>query len=106
MKISDGFDARRLRPRPSGSWRLRFGVLLGILTTLGGVLLALFGAFGLAGLDDRLGAVRIETDAALLALLGGLALAGLGGFLWRRCKRRLRQPGGLSMAPHLFRKRG
>jgi hypothetical protein len=35
----------------------------------------------------------------------GLLLLSFGVLLWRRCRRRLRRPSDLSMAPHLMKKR-
>jgi len=44
MKRTDGFDARRLRPRPQRSWGSRIGLALGLLLALLGLFLAGFGA--------------------------------------------------------------
>ena len=41
MKLSDDFDARRLRPRQPRSWRLRIGAALGALLAAFGILLAM-----------------------------------------------------------------
>jgi len=40
MKISDGFDARRLRPKGPSNWRLRLVAGIAALLAIVGVLLA------------------------------------------------------------------
>ncbi|WP_028239435.1 hypothetical protein [Stutzerimonas azotifigens] len=106
MKISDGFDARRLRPQEPKSWRLRFCAALGALFALVGLLLGALGAISLAGGAEALGGLGSGRDGALVLLAGGVLLLWFGLFLWRRCRRRGRQPNGLSLSPHLMRKRG
>lgn len=49
MKLSDGFDARRLRPKGPSNWRLRFGAALAALLATLGVLLSMAGAASLLG---------------------------------------------------------
>ena len=49
MKHSDGFDARRLRPRNASNWRLRLGAGLAALFATFGVLLSMAGIATLLG---------------------------------------------------------
>ena len=77
MKISDGFDARRLRPKGPSNWRLRLGVAFAALLALCGL---------------------------LLSLAGGLLILWLGIWWWRRCRRRMHQPLSLNIASHLMKK--
>lgn len=49
MKISDGFDARRLRPKGPSHWRSRFVLTLAALVTLCGLLMALAGVASVLG---------------------------------------------------------
>ena len=49
MKLSDGFDARRLRPKGQSNWRFRFGAAFAALLATCGVLLAMAGAASLLG---------------------------------------------------------
>ncbi|MFC3609575.1 hypothetical protein [Stutzerimonas tarimensis] len=105
MKSSEGFDARRLRNRERKNWRLRLGVLLGVLMLLAGVLLALVGALVLLGQGAALGEFGAERDGGIVMLVAGLLLAWVGRLCWRRCRRIQRQPNRLSMSPHLMKKR-
>lgn len=102
MKLSDDFDARRLRPRNPRRWPLCLAAGLALLCLLAG-LGSLFSAavslwYNPFALDEPRGA------AAVLAPLG-LVLLGLGILGWRLCRRRLRRSSELSMAPHLLKKR-
>lgn len=47
MKTSDGFDARRLRPRGQGNWGKRIGTLIALLLLASGVLLTVAGVSSL-----------------------------------------------------------
>ena len=105
MKISDGFDARRLRPKEYRNWRARFVLGIAALLTLMGVLLVLAGASSLISHPAALGELNNSTTGAALVLVIGLLVSGLGIGLWRRCRRRMRQPFGLNIAPHLMKKR-
>lgn len=105
MKLSDGFDARRLRPRNASNWRLRLGAGLAALFATLGVLLSMAGIATLLGQPAALGPLNQSPAAAGLFLLVGLVLLSLGVLLWRRFRRRLRRPSDLSMAPHLMKKR-
>ncbi|MGH8352178.1 MAG: hypothetical protein ACRERY_01405 [Pseudomonas sp.] len=106
MKLSDGFDARRLRPRGAGNWRWRCGAALSALFATFGVLLAMAGAATLLGRPPALGALNATPGAASVLLVSGLLLLWGGVYTWRRCRRRLRRPSDLSLAPHLTKKRG
>ncbi|BCQ63923.1 hypothetical protein PBOI14_56730 [Pseudomonas sp. Boi14] len=55
MKISDGFDARRLRPKSPRNWRLRLGAGFSALLATFGVLLAMAGTASLLGRAPALG---------------------------------------------------
>ncbi|MFP3516599.1 hypothetical protein SB766_10430 [Pseudomonas sp. SIMBA_077] len=105
MKISDGFDARRLRPKEHRNWRARLALILAVLLTLAGVVILLTGASSLIGHPAALGDLNASPTAAVLVLVAGLLLSWLGIALWRRIRGRLRAPSGLNMAPHLMKKR-
>ncbi|MCF7204112.1 LPXTG cell wall anchor domain-containing protein [Pseudomonas oligotrophica] len=104
MKLSDNFDARRLRPRrPRQPWR-RLAQLIAALLGLAGLLLLGSGLAQLAGLAPA-GLSGELDDASTWFLAFGLALLLAGLLLGRRCRRRSRGPGELSMAPGLLKKR-
>ncbi|ARS48627.1 MULTISPECIES: hypothetical protein [Pseudomonadaceae] len=105
MKLSDDFDARRLRPRQPKSWRLRVGAGLGALLATLGILLAMAGVASLVGRAPALGGLNDSTGEAIALLLLGLFLLWAGIAFWRRCRRRLRRPSDLSLSPHLMKKR-
>ncbi|MBS7661131.1 hypothetical protein I0D00_04105 [Pseudomonas lalucatii] len=105
MKLSDDFDARRLRPRSYRNWRLRLAAMLAALLAAFGVLLAMAGAATLLGRPPALGTLNDSPGAALVLLAVGLTLLWLGIAIWRMCRRRLRRPSDLSLAPHLLKKR-
>ncbi len=104
MKKSGGFDARRLRPRGPRNWRWRFGAALSALFATLGVLLAMAGAATLFGRPPALGSLNATPTAAGILLVAGLLLLWFGVIAWRRCRRRLRRPSDLSLAPHLMKK--
>ncbi|QLC74607.1 hypothetical protein LPB260_28455 [Pseudomonas sp. LPB0260] len=106
MKLSDGFNARHLRPRSHRNWRLRLAAMLAALFAAFGVLLAMAGAATLLGRPPALGALNDSPAAASLLLGLGLLLLWVGVAVWRMCRRRLRRPSDLSLAPHLMKKRG
>lgn len=105
MKLSDGFDARRLRPREPGNWRLRLAAIMAALFATFGVLLAMAGAATLLGRPPALGTLNDSPGAATVLLVIGLVLLWGGIAVWRICRRRLRRPSDLSLAPHLMKKR-
>lgn len=105
MKLSDGFDARRLRPRGSSSWRLRLSAAVATVLAMLGGLLALAGVAALLGLPAALGPLHDAPSAAGTFVLIGLLLLGTGVMLWRLCRRRQRRTSELSMAPHLMKRR-
>ena len=104
MKISDGFDARRLRPKGPSNWRLRLGVAFAALLALCGLLLSLAGAAGLFGHSPALGELNASPGGAAVLLGSGLLILWLGVWLWRRCRRRMREPLALNIASHLMKK--
>ena len=104
MKISDGFDARRLRPKAHRDWGSRLVLLFAALLTLSGALLLLAGAASLIGHPDALGDLNASPAGAVLVLVFGLLVCWLGVWIWRRRRRLMRQPFGLNMAPHLMKK--
>jgi len=108
MKLSDGFDARRLRPQKTGSgnWRLRVAAALAALFATFGVLLMMAGAATFLGRPPALGELNDSTtDASVLLVVGVIMLWG-GVLGWRKCRRRIRQrKADLAMSPHLMKKR-
>ncbi|RMQ41701.1 hypothetical protein ALQ04_00479 [Pseudomonas cichorii] len=104
MKISDGFDARRLRPKQPGHWRVRFGTAIATLLVTLGVLLTMAGASGLIGHPQALGDLDATPAGAGVIAVSGLLVLYLGIWLWRRCRRHRRRARGLSMSAHLMKK--
>lgn len=104
MKLSDGFDARRLRPKGQRNWRFRFGAAFAALLATCGVLLAMAGAASLLGRPPALGELNASPLGAAIMLAVGLFVLYLGVWLWRRCRRRARQSRELNIAPHLMKK--
>ncbi|MGY2290002.1 hypothetical protein ACW9H6_09290 [Pseudomonas sp. SDO528_S397] len=104
MKLSDGFDARRLRPKGPRNWRLRLGAGFAALLAIAGLLLAGAGAAGLLGHSPALGELNASPGGAAVLIGLGLLVLWLGVALWRRCRRRLRQPTSLNIASHLMKK--
>lgn len=105
MKLTDNFDARRLRPREPRRWRSRFGLFLALLLIIFGVALALVGGASLAALEQLPADLRFDHETAIVSLLLGLALFWAGLLLRRRIRRRLYGPTGISLSPRLRRKR-
>lgn len=105
MKSSNGFDARRLRPREPKNWRLRLGLFIGALLLIFGLLLALIGGLSLLGLADQLGDLEAGRDGGIVMLVVGLVVAWIGQAIWRRCRRSQRRPSELSLSPRLMKKR-
>jgi uncharacterized membrane protein YidH (DUF202 family) len=104
MKLSDGFDARRLRPKGQSSWRFRFGAAFAALLAMCGVLLTMAGAASLLGHAPAMGELNTNRAGAAVILAIGLFVLYLGVWLWRRCRRRSRQSQALNMSPHLMKK--
>ena len=104
MKLSDGFDARRLRSKGPSNWRFRFGVLIAALLAAVGVMLCLAGIATLVGHPPQMTGIDFSMTGAAIVAVVGLVLLYLGVALWRRCRRRLRSGGSLDMAPHLLKK--
>lgn len=104
MKHTDGFDARRLRPRGSRSWGLRIVIAFGVLLALAGTLLVLFAVASLFG-DPQTFEMMASRDASVVMLGVGSVLFLVGILLWRRARRRYSASGSLSMSRHLMRKR-
>ncbi|OAI83793.1 hypothetical protein [Pseudomonas putida] len=104
MKISDGFDAKRLRARQPGAWGSRLAAMFAMLLTTCGVLLAMAGAASLLGRPAALGELNDNPAAASMILLGGLLVLYLGVWVWRRRRLRLRRGRELGLSPHLMKK--
>lgn len=97
MKLSDGFNANRLRSKPPGKWRWRFcAAVCGLLVGLGALLL-------LSGIAMALGesSQLLAGSGPLTVIFGSCMLILLGVAGWRWCRRR-RQPEGLGMALDLL----
>ncbi|UVE16245.1 hypothetical protein NVV93_11490 [Pseudomonas sp. LS44] len=105
MKLSGGFNARRLRERGPSVWRWRFGTALAALFACLGVLLAMAGAATLLGRPPALGSLNATPGAAIALLISGLLLLWIGILGWRKCRRRLRRGNDLNISPHLMKKR-
>lgn len=104
MKISDGFDARRLRPKGPSHWRSRFVLTLAALVTLCGLLMALAGVASVLGGPAALSELNTNPAGASVVLGIGLLITWLGIWMWRRRRRYMRQPLGLNMSAHLMKK--
>ncbi len=104
MKISDGFDARRLRPKGQSNWRMRFSAAVSAVLATAGVLLAMAGVASLIGHPQALGDLNASPSGAIAAIVTGLILLYVGVWMWRRSRRRRRRAGALNMSPHLMKK--
>lgn len=104
MKISDGFDARRLRPKGQSNWRMRFGAVISAILATAGILLAMAGLASLIGHPASLGELNASPAGAVVSVVLGLTLLYIGVWLWRRSRRGRRRAGGLNMSPHLMKK--
>jgi polyferredoxin len=105
MKRTDGFDARRLRPRQQRSWGARLAAALGLLLIIVGVFLTGSGAASLFSNHEVVVSMALDREAAVTLLVTGLILLLLGMFIRRRVRRRLHEPSGLSISPGLKKKR-
>ncbi|WWF44322.1 hypothetical protein VRB14_16390 [Pseudomonas trivialis] len=104
MKISDGFDARRLRPKGPSNWRLRLVACFAALLTMCGLLLAGAGGAGLFGHSPALGELNASPGGSAILLVIGLLVLWFGVWLRRRSRRRMRQTSSLNIASHLMKK--
>lgn len=105
MKFSERFTANSVRPRRPGLWSWRLGGVFGALFAAFGILLVMAGTATLLGRPPALGSLNDSHSDAWGLLIAGLLLLALGVTLWRRCRQRLRFKKGLSLAPHLLKKR-
>ncbi|MCY1413518.1 hypothetical protein D3C76_1569900 [compost metagenome] len=104
MKLSDGFDARRLRPRGPRNWRMRLAAAFCALLATVGVLMAMAGAASLLGRPPGLAELNASPAGAALVIALGVFLLYLGILFWRICRRRMRRGQELNLAPHLMKK--
>lgn len=104
MKISDGFDARMLRPKGRSNWRTRIGKTIAFVFLVSGVALALTGGSSLIVHPQALGDLNANPAGAAVVAVAGLLVLLLGMWLWRRSGRGPRSSGGLSMSAHLMKK--
>lgn len=105
MKRTNGFDARRLRPREQRSLSSRLGSLFGLLMTIFGLFLAFVGAASLLSSHEALAALAVAREVAVVFLVLGLILIWAGFEVRRRVRRSLLAPSGLSLSPRLMKKR-
>ncbi|RMU23021.1 hypothetical protein, partial [Pseudomonas savastanoi] len=78
MKTSDGFDARRLRPRGQGNWGKRIGTLIALLLLASGVLLTVAGVSSLTVHPQMLGELNASPGGAAFVAVGGVLVLYLG----------------------------
>lgn len=104
MKLSDGFDAKRLRPREQRNWGARLATAFSALLAIFGVLLSMAGVAGLLGHAQALGELNSNRASAAVVLGMGVLLLYLGVWFWRRSRLRLRRARGLNLSPHLMKK--
>jgi membrane protein implicated in regulation of membrane protease activity len=105
MKRTDGFDARRLRPRQHRSWGSRLGAALGLLLIVSGALFTGIGVASLVSGIEAFASMPLDKEAAVTLLTLGLVLLLLGTVLRRRVRRRMHAPSGLSLSPRLKKRR-
>ena len=72
MKISDGFDARRLRPKGRSNWRTRIGKTIAFVFLVSGVALALTGGSSLIVHPQALGDLNANPAGAAVVAVAGL----------------------------------
>ncbi|MEG1042173.1 hypothetical protein [Pseudomonas sp. NUPR-001] len=104
MKLSDGFDAKRLRQREPRNWGARLAAAFSALLATLGVLLAMAGTASLLGNLEALAELNANRAGAAVVLAGGLLLLYLGVWFWRRSRLRLRRSRELNLSPHLMKK--
>ena len=105
MKRTDGFDARRLRPRQHRSWVSRLGAALGLMLIVSGVLFTGIGAASLFSEIEALTSMPLDKEAAVTLLTLGVVLLLLGMIIRRRARRRAHAPNDLSLSPRLGKRR-
>ncbi|WP_417787431.1 hypothetical protein [Stutzerimonas xanthomarina] len=105
MKRTDGFDARRLRPRQHRSWGSRLGAALGLLLIISGVIITATGVASLFSGIELFASMSLNKEAAVTLLTLGLVLLLLGAFIRHRARRRMQGPSGLSLSPRLKKRR-
>lgn len=104
MKLSDSFDAKRLRPRQPRNWGARLAAGLSALLATLGILLAMAGFAGLLGNYPALTELNANRPLAVTLIVVGLCLLYFGVRFWRRSRIRLRRGRELNIAPHLMKK--
>ena len=94
MKRTDGFDARRLRPRQPRSWGSRLASAFALLLFLAGILLAGSGAAALFSHHEWVVDVALDREAAITLLVMGLNLLEMSMLIIRIVKSILSGPAG------------
>ncbi|MGM3389970.1 FeoB-associated Cys-rich membrane protein [Stutzerimonas stutzeri] len=105
MKRTDGFDARRLRPRPQRSWASRVGAFFGMMLILLGIFLLIAGGTSFFNVHESLTKLAPERNTAITFIVTGLVLLWVGWALRRKIRRRALKPNDLNLSPRLLRKR-
>ena len=101
MKLSNQFDARCLRPKGPSRWRARLVKGLALLCMFSGLVALLLAGASLLNNPWPFDEPKLAAGGLFFA---GLVLLGTGQLGWRLCRRRQRQQGELSIAPHLLKK--
>ncbi|CAM3981254.1 hypothetical protein CCOS865_01721 [Pseudomonas reidholzensis] len=104
MKLSDSFDAKRLRPRQPRNWGARLAAGLSALLATLGILLAMAGFAGLLGNYEALAELNANRPLSGILTAVGLLLLWAGVRFWRRSRIRLRRGRELNLSPHLMKK--
>lgn len=104
MKSSEGFDARRLRPKGSGNWGSRFSALFAFVFFVCGLALIAAGVASLVSHPAQLGDLNNSPVAGGSISVLGLFVALVGRAIRRRTQRRIRQSGELALSPRLMKK--
>ena len=104
MKSSDGFNARRLRPRGRSNWRYRIGAAIGAVLLTFGLLLAMAGVATLLGHPPQGTGLDASPGGAAVITVVGVVVLYLGLWCWRRARRGMRRSRELNLAPHLMKK--
>ena len=104
MKLSDSFDAKRLRTRRPRHWGARLAAGLSAVLATFGILLAMAGIAGLLGNYEALVELNANRPLGVVLTLAGLLMLWLGIRFWRRSRLRLRRNRELNLSPHLMKK--